>query len=318
MIAYITFGVGLFVFFLLTRSVELVGNQQIHTLMELLATTLALFVGVLALIRFYTKRNNTFLLIGAGFIGTAFLDGYHAVVTSTFFEISSFPALEVLIPWSWNASRYFLALLMFVSWFVWRREKKVGKKGVISEHVVYAGITLVTLASFIFFAFYPLPRAYYPELFFGRPQELGAALLFLAALVGYLSKGKWKTSNFENWIILSLIAGFAAQTIFISLSVQLFDFSFDVAHGLKIISYLFALIALLVSVYHLSQDAERGKKELEEKNEELILSKRQAELDAKTAENSRKETEQINKSMVGRELKMIELKKELEELKKHR
>ena len=40
-----------------------------------------MIVGATALVRFYSKKDNTFLFIGAGFLGTAFLDGYHTVVT---------------------------------------------------------------------------------------------------------------------------------------------------------------------------------------------------------------------------------------------
>ncbi|MCH8331052.1 MAG: hypothetical protein IH946_06690, partial [Bacteroidetes bacterium] len=50
--------------------------------MEGIATLLALVVGTMALVRFYSKKNNTFLFIGTGFLGTALLDGYHAIVTS--------------------------------------------------------------------------------------------------------------------------------------------------------------------------------------------------------------------------------------------
>ena len=48
--------------------------------MEIAATILALIVGVMALVRFYSKKNSTILFVGAGFLGTAMLDGYHAVV----------------------------------------------------------------------------------------------------------------------------------------------------------------------------------------------------------------------------------------------
>lgn len=259
----------LLVWFFIMRDSTWVGNKQLHTLMELLATVLAAFVGTLALIRYYTKKNNTFLFIGTGFIGTAFLDGYHTIVTSTFFD-ALFPSVpSALIPWSWNASRYFLAILMFISWWAWRREDRLGENGRISERTVYIGVALFTLASFFFFALYPLPRAYYPELFFGRPEEFGAALIFLLALIGYLKKGWWKHDSFEHWVILSLIVGFLGQAIFMPFSFQLFDFSFDAAHGLKKLSYLFMLTGLLISVLYLFRQEEEGKEKLEHTRADL-------------------------------------------------
>ena len=47
--------------YLLLRRAPWLGSTELHTLMELLATTLALFVGCLAFLRFYSKKNNTFL-----------------------------------------------------------------------------------------------------------------------------------------------------------------------------------------------------------------------------------------------------------------
>ena len=132
----------------------------------------------------------------------------------------------------------FLAVLMYLSWLAWRREQRLGAEGGISNRTVYIGLGVLTLASFVFFAFAPLPRAYYLELPFGRPEEFVSALFFLLALVGYLRKGAWKTDAFEHWVVLSLIVGFICQTAFMSNSFGLFDSMFDMAHLLKKVSYL--------------------------------------------------------------------------------
>jgi len=240
--------IALILFYLWKMDSSWVGNKQVHTLMELTATLLALFVGILALIRYYTKRETLFLFIGAAFLGTAFLDGYHTIVTSKFFD-QLFPSSpESLIPWSWNASRYFLSINMFVSWFFWKAKEKYGKKWELLPTTVYISVGIYTIVSFIFFAFYSLPRAYYSG-FFGRPQEYGAALFFLMALIGYLHKGGWKENSFEHWLVLSLIVGFISQAVFMPFSFQLFDFQFDWAHLLKKLSYIFVLIGLFINMY---------------------------------------------------------------------
>lgn len=247
--SYILLGALLFVGFFLLREVPWEGSQQLHTLMELLATFLAIMVGVLALVRFYTKKNNTFLFIGAAFIGTALLDGYHTIVTSSFFD-TFFPSPSPsLIPWSWNASRTYLSIGMFLSWAAWRREVVLGEKGRFSEYTVYGMMGLLTVASFFFFAFVPLPRAYYPELVFGRPEEFVSATFFLMALIGYLRKGAWKADALEHWVVLSLIVGFMGQAMFMSSSFRLFDTMFDLAHLLKKVSYVAVLNGLLISIY---------------------------------------------------------------------
>ena len=103
-------------------------TSTVHTIMEVASTVLALMVGIIALVRFYSKKSNTYLFIGAGFLGTALLDGYHAIATFTPFS-SAFPSLPPsLVPWSWVASRMFLSILLFLSWWAYRR-RKMSQKG---------------------------------------------------------------------------------------------------------------------------------------------------------------------------------------------
>ena len=235
------------------------GSATVHTVMEAVATLLALTVGAMALVRFYSKKNNTFLFIGAGFLGTAFLDGYHAIVTSAAFKPFMPSDLPHLIPWSWVASRLFLSVFLFLSLIAWLREQRLGESGQISEISVYLFAGAFTLLSFAFFAFAPLPLAYYPELVFHRPEEFLPALFFLAALVGYLRKGDWQHDIFEHWLVLSLIVGFVGQTVFMSFSGELFDMEFDIAHLLKKVSYVCVLIGLLASMYTMFRsEAERA------------------------------------------------------------
>ncbi len=225
------------------------GSRELHTLMETVATLLALGVGAMALVRYYSRKSNTFLFIGAGFLGTTFLDGYHAVVTSAFFQPFMPSDLPSLIPWSWVASRQFLAVFMLLSWLAWSRQARLGDAGRIGEGTVYAFSAAFTLASFLFFAFAPLPAAYYPEFVFHRPEEFAPALFFLLALIGYLRKGAWRDDPFEHWLVLSLVVGLVGQVVFMSHSGRLFDYEFDVAHSLKKVSYLCVLSGLLISMY---------------------------------------------------------------------
>lgn len=136
-----------------------------------------------------------------------------------------------------------------LSLLAWQREAKKGKAGRISEKRIYTVVISLTLTSFLFFAFVPLPRAYYPELFFGRPEEFISALFFLLSIIGYWKKGFWKNVSFEHWVLLSLIVGFMGQAMFMPASFKLFDGMFDVAHLLKKASYICVLTGMLISIY---------------------------------------------------------------------
>ena len=85
-------------------------NLYFHTNLEIISTLIALIVGSLALVRFYTKKSALFLMVGIGFIGTGVLDGYHTLVTSISFKEQMPLDIQHLIPWSWLASRTFTAL----------------------------------------------------------------------------------------------------------------------------------------------------------------------------------------------------------------
>ena len=254
--AYVAVAGVLIVGFFFLRGSDWVGASSLHSVMEASATILALILGAMGLVRYYSKKNNTFLFIGAAFIGTGLLDGYHGLVTSAYFAPMLPSYLASLIPWSWVASRLFLSVLLWLSWLAWTREDRRGESGRISERGVYAVSAGLCAGSFILFVFVPLPAAYYPEIFFHRPEEFVPALFFLLALIGYLRKGQWKTDPFEHWLVLSLIVGFLGQAMFMSTSGVLFDVEFDIAHLLKKVSYVCVLIGLLISMYATYRQAE--------------------------------------------------------------
>ena len=256
-------GFGLTFGYIMLRGNEWQSGTTLHTVMETAATLLAFVAGTMALLRYYSKKDSLFLFIGVGFLGTGFLDGYHALVTSAYFKPYMPSDLPDLIPWSWVASRQFLSIMMAVSWFVWWRENSLGIKSKFSERTVYIISILFTVVSFLFFAFFPLPPAYYPDAFFHRPEEFAPAFFFLIALIGYLAKGRWKNDAFEHWLVLSLIIGFVSQAVFMSFSNTLFDLEFDIAHTLKKVSYVCVLTGLLYSMHAIFRREEDVVRELD-------------------------------------------------------
>ncbi len=316
--------------FIVLQSFVWEADSDFHTLMEVVVTMLALMVGTMSLVRYYAQRDDSFLLIGAAFLGVALLDSYHAFVSTDIFSVW-FPSPPVsLVPWSWVASRLFLAVMMFVSWIEWKRRKKTREDVArLRPKHVYITVSLFTLGTIAFFTLYPLPRAYYPELYLGRPEEWGAALFFLLALVGYIRRGDWTHSSFQHWLVLSLLISFLTQLLFIATSYHLFDIMFDTAHVLKTVSYICVLTGLFISMFHLFTRAENAKRILEDKNKSLEASQKEILHSEEALKKSKSKTEQIlqlveeekkntlekmyeleqtSKAMVGRELKMKELK----------
>ncbi len=249
------------------------GNLELHTLSELTATLLALFVGAVAFARYRAESNIRFLFLAVGFLGVGVLDGYHGFVTSRWFP-DIFPSPhDSLAPWSWNASRTYLAIIMLVGWWAWRHEWRDGRRRAISASTVCLGVGALFLFTFAVFAFVPLPRAYYPEFSVGRPEDFLAGIIFGIALWGHLAKGKWRTEVVEHWIVLSLIVGCVSQIFLMPFSFSLFDRMFDAAHLAKIGSYGCVLVGMLVSMYDLFHRATKASARLSVSNQQLSESK---------------------------------------------
>lgn len=258
-LTYVAAGVGLTLMSVAMRDIAWRGDAELHTVMEALATLSAAIVGVIALVAYYSRKNYSLLFVGAGFLGASFLDGYHTAVTSSAIAPFLPSDLPSLIPWSWIASRQYLAVMLCLSWYAGRRGRSASPVGKGSERTIYAISILLTLASFLFFSLVPLPRAYYARVLLHRPEELVPTVFFLIALYGYLRAGEWRRNAFDHWLILALVISVVGQTAFMSLSERLFDTAFDMAHLLKIATYLCVLTGLLINMSAaFRQAAERG------------------------------------------------------------
>ena len=73
LVAVLFMGASLF------RRFPFADNEQRHVIWEFISTTLAFMVGSLSLVRYYSKKQDTFLFIGTGFLGAGALNMYHAV-----------------------------------------------------------------------------------------------------------------------------------------------------------------------------------------------------------------------------------------------
>ncbi len=227
-------------------------GPNLHTLLESVATVLAFIVGALALVRFYSRKQATFLYIGTGFLGSGILDLGHALLTSTYLMTARGVQAENLFAWSWIAERVFLSLFLFVSLLAWRREARLPageEREPVHEGSVYATALILTLVNLFFFGRVRLGDAHFQGLPVSRPAEFVPAIFFALAFFGYLAKGDWKRDAFEHWLLVFLIISVMLHAAYMSMSRERFDGMFDAAHLLKIASYLAILTGLLFSVY---------------------------------------------------------------------
>jgi len=247
-------------------------TREFHTVLEVIATQLALMAGGIALLRYYAKPSSTFLLIGSGFLGAGVLDAYHALITSSFMDGRSPSVLSALTHWSGTASRIFLSLLLCAALWAWRRRPETGQS---AERLVYALVGTWTVISFAFFLLVPLRPAYYPQLLVHRPAELAPGICFSFAAIGFFRKGTWKQDRFEHWVLLSLILAAASHLAYLSVYNQIGDSMYIAGHVLKIAGYAFVLNGLLGNMFSAFQQQAEHAEHLREVNHSLATEVRE-------------------------------------------
>jgi len=269
---YILTGAGLPILYFAMGNSDWYSSIEVHTLMEVLAAVLGLFAGTLALIRYYSHGGPYFLIIGAGFIGVAFLDGYHALVSSSVL-LYRFPSdISALLPWSWFSSRLLLSLTILLSLsFI-----KKPSSSTVSAKLVYSLTALMILSSFILFTLTSLPDGYFDKPFLHRPQELIPGLLLVLAFFGYYQFGNWKNDDFQHWLIIAIIINLLAQLCFMPWSAALSDAPYSIAHLLKNLSYICILTGLGKDILKSYKIAE---------SESKLIIKTQRALEASEARN---------------------------------
>jgi signal transduction histidine kinase/CheY-like chemotaxis protein len=230
----------------LIRSLNWQATQEFHTLLEVVATQVALIAGGIALVRYYAKPNPAYLLIGNGLLGAAVLDAYHALITSSFMDGRTPSSLSALTHWSGAVSRFFFSLLLCASLWAWRRRPIVGPS---AERLVYLVVGSWTMISFLFFLWVPLRPAYYPNFLVQRPAELLPGICFSVAAIGYFRKGDWKFDRFEHCVLLSLLPAAIGHLVYLSVYRHFGDSMYVAGHVLKIIGYGLVLKGLLTSMF---------------------------------------------------------------------
>jgi len=238
------------------------GTAELHTLFETIATLLGLIVGAMALVRYYTKKSGTYLFLGTGFLGGALLDGYHAMVTSSFLAGHVPAALSSLTPWSGIMSRVFMSLLFCASVLTWKREMPRPTEGRIKESLVYGLVGTWVAATFLFFALVRVPPPFHPNHMVHRPADFLPALFFALATAGYLRKGSWKTDDFEHWLVFSLILYGVSHLGYMAFYSRPFDAQYFVAHALNIVGHITVLTGLFISMFSIFKSEARSTTDL--------------------------------------------------------
>lgn len=269
----------LFAMFLFLIFAYVSGNfswmKGFQILVDLFASILALFIGVLAILRYYTKKSSiNFLLLGLGFLSVSLLDGFHILSSlNVFSDLLSFNPSE-MFPSSMVLSRFFLALVFFLSWVFTQSEKREesGK-----DRVALTGFLIIVSTFIIVVTSFTKLFESFESYTFAISMQTISLMIYLITLIGYTIDEGMYYKSFDFWIQFSLVFSILSQIFFLPYLNLEYELMINLSTLAKLISYLVLLIGFLQSIYEMYKREEEAQKELERKNYLLKMTKEKVE-----------------------------------------
>lgn len=238
---------------------------------QLISAIFSMFIGLLALVRFYTKKSKlSFLVVGVGFILISFLEGFQLVSSvSSFKSLFSYSSTE-LFPLSMVLSMSFLAVIFFLSFLVRKEREKGGEK---KEKVVYISIVSSFVLMFGIFTLFTNIFSSYHEYVPALIGGILSMLMFVLSILGYWRANTWRYGSFEYWQLFSLIFLLISTIFFLPFLNLEHDLAMKFSVFARFFSYIAMLVGFLVSIYELYDREQDYLRELKEKNELLLKTK---------------------------------------------
>ena len=256
---------------------EIVWLQDFQLFVTLISGVFALFIGILALLRYYTKKTSiNFLFIGLGFLGVGLLDVFQLMLDLGAFQ-SLFVAPENQV-YSLTSviSKVFLSALMFISWFVNRNANKVSRSTRKQEKLLMVIVSVcfvIFVGVFLFLMIKGIQVDSLAVIIIG----LVSLMFLLLAIVGYLLDRGWLYEDFNYWIIFLLAFLVLSQIFYLPLFNLEYMNMMNLSVWARFFAYLGLLIGFLNSIYVMFQKEIATQKELEEKNKMIGETKAKVE-----------------------------------------
>lgn len=250
-----------------------------HAILEWTSIIVALLATILAFSHFAIKRDLTTPVIGVVLYCCAIMDGFHALVGLRLIPVVA--PYHDLIPFSWALSRGFSAVMIILGGLICFRADNVSQRYGLAFIFMLTGL-FATLA-YVLIAYASLspvlPQTQFPDAFISRPYDLGPLVLFAIAAPLFWGLYKRFPSHLTAALLLLLIPNIALEAHMVFGSTGLYDEHFNIAHGLKIISYGVPFAGLTmdyIATYRAQEDTsrrlKRNERSLNRAVEELRIS----------------------------------------------
>ncbi len=249
--------------------------QDFQLIGDLLAGIFAFFIGTLALLRFFTKKNSyNYLLLGIGFVVVATLDVFHILLTLNIFTDLFNVSNAEIFPNTVVFSRVFLALIFFLSWIFVREEHR---KKSMNERFVLVAILLLFTVFIILISIFSRIFNHQREYIFAIVGQTVAMMIYILTLIGYIRSRGIYYRSFDFWLIFSLTFAILSQIFFLPFLNIEYYLMLNLSTIAKFISYLVLLVGFLYSIYEMYKSEEDTQRELTRRNLLLTETKKKVE-----------------------------------------
>jgi len=253
---------------------DIVWIKDFQYFISFISGIVALFIGTLALLRYYTKKTDlNFLFLGGGFVGVGLIEILQTMVEVgdfqnlfTFTEGGSYPLSSVL-------AKVFLSSLFLISWFVIRKKKGRGRK----KELELMGVVCFTFVLFVATFVILLLRGVEVDSFIVVLIGLFSLLFYILSLLGYLFKKGWLYDDFNYWIIFTLAFLILSQIFYLPFLNLEYIHMVNLSTWAHFIAYTGMLVGFLNSIYMMYQKEKEIQQELEDKN--ILLDKTKAKVE---------------------------------------
>ncbi len=241
--------------------------NDFQLILDLLSGIFAFFIGTLALLRFYTKKSSfNFLLLGIGFLSVGLLDVFQIFLSLDIFTDLFTVSHTGVFPNTVVLSRFFLALILFLSWIFMREEHR---EKCLNERLVLFGLLVIFSVFVVFLTVFSQIFVNMKEYMFAIVLQTISLMIYIFTIFGYLRSRGIYYRSFDFWLIFSLTFGILSQIFFLPFLNIEYYLMLNISTLAKFFSYLILLLGFLYSIYEMYKSEEQAQKELLGKN--LIL-----------------------------------------------
>lgn len=250
----------------------------VHLILEWSGVMIALSTAVLSFVQYKMTGNTTAPIIGLALFFSGFMDAFHTLAATKIIE--SFANNENFIPFTWALSRFFNAGILFLGIVLVIMYRDTIQK--------YRKNHILWIICFIFFVIAysiihlcaistSLPQTAFPDAIVSRPYDIIPLLFYILLGIQILPKlYKKDPCIFVEALMWSMLPAIATQLHIAFGTDRLFDGHFNIAHFLKVISYLIPFLGIIMDYMSKFQieklrieELENAKAILESKNKEL-------------------------------------------------